>query len=82
MIQIKVVVGWLCLLMLGLFSHQLVPAAAPVTDAVPEARLREAIAPALKLIEHSSAVYLRERECFSCHHQAMSIMTLTLARQY
>lgn len=34
----------------------------------------------LQLIEHSSAVYLRERECFSCHHQSMSILTLMSAR--
>ncbi len=82
MIRTKVVVGWMWLLCVGLFSHPLLHAADPFVDVVPEARLREAITPALKLIEHSSAVYLRERDCFSCHHQAMSIMTLMLARQY
>jgi len=82
MIRTKIVVGWMWLLGIGLFTHQLLHAADPVADVVPEARLREAITPALKLIEYSSAVYLRERECFSCHHQAMSIMTLMLARQH
>ncbi len=82
MIRTKVAVGWMWLLGLSLLQQQLLRAADPVADVVPEARLREAITPALKLIEHSSAVYLRERECFSCHHQAMSIMTLMMAREY
>lgn len=42
--------------------------------------MRDAIAKALPLIETSSAEYLRQRECFSCHHQAMATLTLVEAR--
>jgi hypothetical protein len=35
----------------------------------------------LKLLDASARVYTRERQCFSCHHQALPAMTFQLARQ-
>lgn len=49
-------------------------------DPISADQVRDPIDRAIKLIEHSSGVYLKERECFSCHHQAMSILTLVDAR--
>ncbi len=39
-------------------------------------QLRESAQRAITIIERSSAEYLKQRECFSCHHQSMSIATL------
>jgi N-acyl-D-amino-acid deacylase len=39
-----------------------------------------AVKKSLSLLQESSDVYIRERECFSCHHQALPAMTLELAR--
>ncbi len=47
---------------------------------VDAAALRAATARAIEIVEKSSAEYLKQRECFSCHHQAMSIMALMEAR--
>lgn len=33
----------------------------------------------LKLLSTSADTYIRERQCFSCHHQALPVMTLSLA---
>ena len=43
-------------------------------------QLRERAGRGLQLIEHSAAEYLQQRECFSCHHQAMAILTCMEAR--
>lgn len=45
-------------------------------------RIRQSIESALPLIEASSAKYLEERSCFGCHHQAMSVLALTKAKQH
>jgi N-acyl-D-amino-acid deacylase len=42
---------------------------------------RTAIAKGLRRIEQGAASYIKHRKCFSCHHQAMSIQSLSSARQ-
>ena len=42
-----------------------------------EPRIRKS----LKLLSSSARVYTEEQECFSCHHQALPVMTLQLAQQ-
>ncbi len=49
-------------------------------DSVGVEQLRIASQKAIQIVESSSAEYLKQRECFSCHHQAMSIMALMEAR--
>ena len=60
------------------------PAAQPNEQTFEQSRTawRASAERALKVIEHSSAEYLRQRECFSCHHQAMSIQALMTARKH
>jgi N-acyl-D-amino-acid deacylase len=51
--------------------------------ATPEAlsdRLKPAIEKSIALIEKSAAVYRKERQCFGCHHQALPVMAISLAR--
>lgn len=54
--------------------------------AIPAARaetpdpVRAAIEKGLKRIEQGTASYRKHRACFSCHHQALPIMSLTAAR--
>jgi hypothetical protein len=43
----------------------------------PSAALRRALPP----LEKSSAAYLTQRDCFSCHHQALPLFALTRARR-
>lgn len=51
-------------------------------SAEPEpAELRSAISKGISLIEASSKEYLKQRQCFSCHHQAMPLVTLSEARR-
>ncbi|MGN6544634.1 MAG: hypothetical protein ACTHK7_06275, partial [Aureliella sp.] len=58
-----------------------VRAADPASDTpIAGDELREHVGRALRLIEKSSAEYLRQRECFSCHHQALPILTFIEAR--
>ncbi len=40
-----------------------------------------AIRRSISLVERSSAEYLRQRECFSCHHQATAVLMLGEARR-
>ena len=42
--------------------------------------MRMAVQRAIPLIEKSAAIYTQERDCFSCHHQALTIMTLNRAK--
>lgn len=44
--------------------------------------IRAAVARSLPLIESSAAEYLRQRECFSCHHQALSVLAVLEARDH
>jgi N-acyl-D-amino-acid deacylase len=43
---------------------------------------RSAVEKSLKLLQHSAATYIVERDCFSCHHQALPAMTMALAREH
>src|SRR5687768_16395210 len=43
---------------------------------------RKAVEKALPLLEKSSAEYTRQRGCFSCHHQAMPVFALSIARAH
>lgn len=52
------------------------------TAAEPDpARLRQAVVKGISLIETSSAEYLKQRQCFSCHHQAMPVVMLSEAKK-
>ena len=42
--------------------------------------MRTAAQRAIPLIEKSAAIYTQERDCFSCHHQALTVMTLSRAK--
>jgi len=48
-------------------------------EGVPE--LKTAIERALKRIENGAANYTKHRQCFSCHHQAITIEAMTAARR-
>ena len=43
--------------------------------------IRAAVAKSLRRIETGSARYITHRQCFSCHHQALSILSLRMARE-
>src|SRR5262249_9628791 len=47
----------------------------------PATSLRGAIDKTLRRVEQGSANYIKNRQCFSCHHQAMSILTMTAAQK-
>jgi hypothetical protein len=66
----------LSLLGLGL-GHS---AHAPFSTPSPE-QIRAAVARSLPLLEKSSAEYIVQRQCFSCHHQALPLLALSTARQ-
>src|SRR5271165_3918376 len=44
--------------------------------------VKSAIEKGLKRIEAGAANYPKHRQCFSCHHQAMAVMSLAAARQH
>jgi N-acyl-D-amino-acid deacylase len=44
--------------------------------------IRAAVERGLRRIEQGAASYPKHRDCFSCHHQAMSITSLTSARRH
>ncbi|MBL67667.1 MAG: hypothetical protein CMO74_04310 [Verrucomicrobiales bacterium] len=43
---------------------------------------REAVAKAIPLIEKTVGVYIQKRDCFTCHHQALPLMSLSRAKQF
>lgn len=51
----------------------------PVLAETPE-QVRSAIDKGLRRIEQGAANYRKQRACFSCHHQALPLMSLTAAR--
>jgi N-acyl-D-amino-acid deacylase len=51
-------------------------------DAVSSNALRAAVARSLPLIESSGAEYRRQRQCFSCHHQALPVLAVIEARRH
>ncbi len=46
-----------------------------------QTQLRAAVVKGISLIEMSSQEYLKQRQCFSCHHQAMPMVMLSEARR-
>jgi N-acyl-D-amino-acid deacylase len=46
-----------------------------------DAALRRAVERGLRRIEAGAAAYPKHRQCFSCHHQALPLLTLTAARR-
>jgi N-acyl-D-amino-acid deacylase len=56
----------------------LVPAAHAEDGA---AALRQAVEKGLKRLEQGSANYLKHRDCFSCHHQSLTIAAFVAARK-
>jgi squalene cyclase len=48
-------------------------------DVTPD-RIRAALTRALPTLQKSLAVYAEKRDCFSCHHQAVSLVALEIAR--
>lgn len=52
-------------------------------DALPAvSKLKPAIERAVALIEKSAARYRAQRQCFSCHHQALPVLTLVEAQKH
>jgi len=52
------------------------------SDAVPEPPdLRTAVTRGLKRLEQGSSSYIKNRQCFSCHHQAVTLAAYQAARQ-
>jgi hypothetical protein len=45
----------------------------------PADSLRTAVAKGLRRVEQGAAHYLDKRCCFSCHHQALPLLTISLA---
>src|SRR5205807_922796 len=43
--------------------------------------LKTAVERSLPRIEQGASNYIKNRQCFSCHHQAMSILSLTSAHK-
>ena len=56
------------------------PGAIVVPVDVTPAQIRAAVARALPTLQKSLAVYAEKRDCFSCHHQAVSLVALEIAR--
>jgi N-acyl-D-amino-acid deacylase len=54
-------------------------AAEPLTDDA--RRLEGAVRKSLSLLQSSAFRYTKERDCFSCHHQALPAMAVDLARE-
>src|SRR5438093_1494920 len=50
-------------------------------DPPPDAAITAAIEKGLKHIEKGVSNYPKQRQCFSCHHQAMAVLSITAARQ-
>ena len=66
------------LLSIALFTLGVVPGEAP---AEPDAgAIRAAVEKAVPPIERSLADYVRQRDCFACHHQGLGVLALTTAR--
>src|SRR5262245_46323083 len=57
----------------------LLPAGARA-EAAPDP-VRKAIDKGLRRLEKGSARYITHRQCFSCHHQTLTILALTSARR-
>jgi squalene cyclase len=58
----------------------LMPAVLPAEEAT-DARVKSAIDKGLERIKAGVTNYPEHRQCFSCHHQAMAVLSLTAARE-
>jgi ketosteroid isomerase-like protein len=67
-----------CLVLLAVL---LAPAAGSLGEPSPAAT-RAAVERALPLVQRSAAEYTRQQRCFSCHHQAVALLALNLARAH
>src|SRR4051794_18635453 len=65
--------------MAAVFGAGLV-AAAP--EAPKPAAVRMAVEKALPILQKTQAEYIRQRECFSCHHQAVPALAVSIAREH
>src|ERR1017187_7487836 len=50
-------------------------------SATPPDGVKAAVTKSITLLEKSAAEYLVQRKCFSCHHQALHMLTFTTARE-
>ncbi len=71
---------WLVIVAFGCAQQLAAQSAAEDAGRPGKAVLLGAADRAIAIVERSSAEYLKQRECFSCHHQSMSIMALMDAR--
>src|SRR6516162_10191453 len=62
----------------GVFLSLLFLATAARAQAAPSAR--EAVTRSLPILQSSAGEFVAKRACFSCHHNALPILTLRLAR--
>jgi hypothetical protein len=67
----------LAIALLGLDRFMLSAPPAPTPQ-----QIRAAVARSLPLLEKSCTEYTAQRECFSCHHQALPLLGLTIARSH
>jgi len=72
--------GKLTVAALALFAAGFVPPWGADAPAPTDAEIRTAVARSIALLQKSGAEYLRQRTCFSCHHQALPALALTTAR--
>ncbi len=47
---------------------------------IPEAEIRATVERALPMLESSASTFVAERACFSCHHNALPVLTFHSAR--
>jgi N-acyl-D-amino-acid deacylase len=66
--------------MTGVVCIVLLSGLAPAARAEDPA-LRRAVERGLRRVEAGAAAYPKQRQCFSCHHQALPILTLSAARR-
>ena len=59
----------------------LLPSAGAAEIEITPVTIRAAVAKALPLLEKSTAEYPHQRDCFSCHHQAVPVLALTLGQR-
>ncbi len=71
---------WLLLLTATTSAQSVDKPSTAQASSITSSDLKAAAQRAIKIVELSSAEYLKQRECFSCHHQAMSIFALMEAR--
>ena len=75
--------GWMVLLISSALCV-LPPAVARAGETVPSDatsdRVKDAVTRAVMPLQKSLVVYAEKRDCFSCHHQAVSLVALKIAR--